>query len=254
MSTILNTLKKLEEEKSVLEKNINLKGLLLQDQEFAYPKAQRQGPRTRGLLGGLMVGGALLGGLALYFFLVPETAFPVMENTRPLKNPPAIPEVKKAFGKAPANPGVPLARISKAPPEDIEDPYWDEDFFRPEDEFPLITKDAPIPEVEEPEGAAEIREIETLIQTAAAELESPVREEWAFALSGAQGIPGLNLRGIIFFSSNNPANHIFVATHDESNRKLRVGDAMSGATLETIEAQKAVFSYGGRLVETLIGK
>ena len=37
MSTILNTLKKLEEEKSVLEKNVDLKGLLLQGQETIYP-------------------------------------------------------------------------------------------------------------------------------------------------------------------------------------------------------------------------
>ena len=59
MSTILNTLKKLEEEKSVLEKNINLKGLLLQGQESTYPQFGRQAPRRWGLLGGLAAGGVL---------------------------------------------------------------------------------------------------------------------------------------------------------------------------------------------------
>ena len=263
MSTILNTLKKLEEEKSVLEKNIDLKGLLLQGQDSAYPKTRQQTPRTWGLLAGLTAGGALLGGLVLYFFLGPKTVSSGVEKPYSIKNAPAIPEVKEPQEKVLTSPGIPLARIAKAPPEEeFEDPYMDDEFFGPEGEFPVMAEDAPLVEVEEaePEGAAEIREIENLIETATAQTEiaSGVQSsglgESASSLTVAQAIPGLNLRGIIFFSPNNPANHVFVATQNESNTKLKVGDTVLGATLETIEAQKAVFSYGGQLVETPIGK
>ncbi len=37
MSTILKTLKKLEEEKSVLEKRLDLKDMVLQDEDSSYP-------------------------------------------------------------------------------------------------------------------------------------------------------------------------------------------------------------------------
>mgnify|MGYP003332923182 CR=1 FL=1 len=37
MSTILKTLKKLEEEKSVLEKRLDLKDMVLQEEDSSYP-------------------------------------------------------------------------------------------------------------------------------------------------------------------------------------------------------------------------
>ena len=54
-------------------------------------------------------------------------------------------------------------------------------------------------------------------------------------------------------NSDNPVNHIFVSTPNEKNRKLKVGETLLSATLEGIEAQKAVFSYQGQRVEKAIG-
>jgi len=255
MSTILNTLKKLEEEKSVLEKNINLKGLLLQGQEPAFPRLERHAPRNWGLLGGLIAGGGLLAGGVIYFLSLNEPRLNRMENTS-LPNQASVPErVKKLQQKAAASPGIPLAGIPEHEPDDEDDFLMDEDFFGPEDALsPAIKAPAPV-ELPEPEGSAQIREIENLIQSATSsnEMESQTPAERVSRLSGAQHLPGLKLRGIIFFSPNNPANHVFVATPTEKNRKLKVGDTLLDATLESIEAQKAVFSYQGQWVTALIG-
>ncbi len=78
-------------------------------------------------------------------------------------------------------------------------------------------------------------------------------EDQVFALSGPQHIPGLKLKGVIFFSPGNPANSIFIATPTEKNSKLKVGNTVLDATLESIEAQRAIFSYHGKMVEARIG-
>ena len=87
MSTILNTLKKLEEEKSVLEKNIDLKGLLLQGQESVYPQGGEGASRKWGAVGGLIIGGVLLGGLIVYFSNSPKTATLETKKTFALNQP-----------------------------------------------------------------------------------------------------------------------------------------------------------------------
>ncbi|GJL78930.1 MAG: hypothetical protein NPINA01_19190 [Nitrospinaceae bacterium] len=261
MSTILNTLKKLEEEKSVLEKNIDLKGLLLQGQDSAYPQVERQAPKKWGILGGLMAGAVLLGVVVYFFYLSKPEATQPENFTLPTK-PQVAQEKKRHLKPAASNPGIPLAGIPETEPAAMDDPWKDEDFFGPEDALPpealLPMEEIPrTAAVEAPalEGSEEIREIENLIQsaTSSSELEKQNLEEPVSRLSGLRHVPGVKLKGIIFFGSGNPANHVFVATDAEKNRKLKVGDTVLNATLESIEAKKAVFSYGGQWVETLIG-
>lgn len=257
MSTILNTLKKLEEEKSVLEKNVNLKGLLLQGQESIYPRFERQAPRKWGLFGGLVAGGLLLAGLALY--LVPFSA-PRSNGAKNIMMPrqaSLVPGIKKAPERVAANPGIPLSRIPEMEPVEEDDLLMDDDFFGPEHVISPVAEVSPPAVVAQPEpkGSAEIREIESLIQAATVP-SKVVRESFekqVFALRGAQHIPGLKLKGIIFFSPDNPANHVFVATPADKNRKLKVGDTLLDSILESIEAQKAIFSYQGQRVEAHIG-
>ena len=67
-------------------------------------------------------------------------------------------------------------------------------------------------------------------------------------------IPGLKIKGIIFFSSGSPSNHIFVSTLKSSNQKVRVGDSIESATLLKIESNGAVFSYRGDRVRLQIGE
>ncbi|MDA0691560.1 MAG: hypothetical protein O3A78_06635 [Nitrospinae bacterium] len=257
MSTILNTLKKLEEEKSVLEKNINLKGLLLQGQESTYPQFGRQAPRRWGLLGGLAAGGVLFAGLAIYYFSFSEPRLNRMGNINLSHQASLVPKIKKPPEKVATSPGIPLSGIPETEPVAEDDLLMDKDFFGPEDALPLMVETtAPaIVEQPEPNGSAEIREIENLIQAATipVEVASQSLEERVSSLNGVQHIPGLKLKGIIFFSPNNAANHVYVATNADKNKKLKVGDTLLDSTLESIEAHKAIFSYKGQRVEAHIG-
>ena len=261
MSTILSTLKKLEEEKSVLEKNIDLKGLLLQGQEPLYPQAIENESRKWGVVGGLVIGGVLLGGLMVHL-LNPTT--PNRPETKPvfaLKAISPISKVRKPSLPTRTNPGFPLAHIQETTPEpmyEMSDPMRDDDFFEPEDALILPLEPSP-PVIAEalPEGSQEIREIESLIQSAIATRETIAvdrKDISAFAPNPSLHIPGLKVKGIIFLNSDNPVNHIFVSTPNESNRKLRVGETLLTATLEAIESQKAIFSYQGQRVEKTIGE
>ena len=66
--------------------------------------------------------------------------------------------------------------------------------------------------------------------------------------------PGLKVKGIIFFSSGSPSNHIFVSTPKSSNQKVRVGDSIESATLLKIDSNGAIFSYKGERVHLQIGQ
>jgi len=259
MSTILSTLKKLEEEKSVLEKNIDLKGLLLQGQEPLYPQAIESETRKWGVIGGLIIGGVLLGGLMVHLL---NPATPNLPESKPafaLKAVSPASEVRKPSLPTRTNPGFPLAHIQETTPEpmyEMSDPMRDDDFFGPEDALILPVEPSP-PVMDETQGSQEIREIESLIQSAIATRETDTVDREAisaFAPNPSLYIPGLKVKGIIFLNSDNPVNHIFVSTPNDNNRKLRVGETLLTATLEAIEAQKAIFSYRGQRVEKTIGE
>jgi hypothetical protein len=261
MSTILNTLKKLEEEKSVLEKNVDLRGLLLQGQETIYPQvedAQSQKWRT---VGGLVVACVLLGGLMVY---LTDSSTISLPETKPVFAPKPIsppPKTNKPFMQPKTSPGFPLAGIQDIGPSAVTAPgtdsMYDDDFFEPENTLVLPVETSP-PVMDEvlPEGTEEIREIESLIQSAIIAGEADTVNLYdisGFTPNNSPDIPGLKVKGIIFLNSDNPINHIFVSTPNEKNRKLKVGETLLSATLEGIEAQKAVFSYQGQRVEKAIG-
>ena len=261
MSTILNTLKKLEEEKSVLEKNVDLKGLLLQGQETIYPQVEDTQLQKWRTVGGLVVACVLLGGLMVY---LTDSSTISLPETKPIFAPkPISPPSKtnKPFRQAKTSPGFPLAGIQDIVPSAMTAPgadlMYDDDFFEPENTLVLPVETSP-PVMEEalPEGTEEIREIDSLIQSAIATGETDtgnLAEISEFTPNNSPDIPGLKVKGIIFLNSDNPVNHIFVSTPNEKNRKLKVGETLLSATLEGIEAQKAVFSYQGQRVEKAIG-
>ncbi|GEM_PF-2795906 len=67
-------------------------------------------------------------------------------------------------------------------------------------------------------------------------------------------IPELKLKGIIFFSDGNPANYIFVSSQGESNVKLKVGESIMGATLQSIQLNRAIFTKNGKTGFVEMGK
>ena len=66
-------------------------------------------------------------------------------------------------------------------------------------------------------------------------------------------IPGLKVKGIIFFSPDSSSNHIFVSNAQSSNHKMRIGDTINSATLMKIKSTGAVFAYKGESVFMEIG-
>ena len=94
-----------------------------------------------------------------------------------------------------------------------------------------------------------------LIQTATSESIQPQSNPYPEELiSRGISIPKLKVKGIIFFASGSPSNHIFVSTSEIKNRKVRVGDTVQSATLIHIESNRVVFSYQGKMVHLRIGE
>jgi hypothetical protein len=99
----------------------------------------------------------------------------------------------------------------------------------------------------------EILEIDEIIKNAtrlALKDESPSN---SVASNTSELLPGLQVKGVIFFNDNDPANYIFVSTPTEKNKKLKAGDVVMNATLESIEPNWVVFTLDGNPVEFEIG-
>ena len=246
MSTILETLKKLEEDKRLLEKDLDLKELVLQEDH--KPRKLLKISSKKFVPVGQVVVGVLIG-LALVWGLKPSAKNEVapFSQANPAQKPPSV--YKKRFG---ATMGIPLSNISE------QEQRYEENVS--ENLPPVIETFAPPPVLGIRESFAEseaqgINEIRDLIQTAklAAEQHEPFAYPVELATRGIS-IPRLKVKGIIFFSQGSSSNHIFVATSESKNRKIRVGDTVQSATLMHIESNRVVFSYRGENVHLRIGE
>ena len=246
MSTILETLKKLEEDKRLLEKDLDLKELVLQEDH--KPRKLLKISSKKFVPVGQVVVGVLIG-FALVWGLKPSAKNEVapFSQANPAQKPPSV--YKKRFG---ATMGIPLSNISE------QEQRYEENVS--ENLPPVIETFAPPPVLGIRESFAEseaqgINEIRDLIQTAklAAEQHEPFAYPVELATRGIS-IPRLKVKGIIFFSQGSSSNHIFVATSESKNRKIRVGDTVQSATLMHIESNRVVFSYRGENVHLRIGE
>ena len=250
MSTILETLKKLEEDKRRLEKNLDLKKLVLQEDRKPSSHKLLKISSKKFMSVGQVIAGILIG-LALVWGFKPSAKNEVthFSQANPAQKPPRI--FKKRSG---ATVGIPLSNIPeyrKRYEENIsENPPSVLEAFAPP---PVLEIRQPFAE---PEALPrEINEIRDLIQTAklAAEQHEPFAYPVELATRGIS-IPRLKVKGIIFFSQGSSSNHIFVATSESKNRKIRVGDTVQSATLMHIESNRVVFSYRGENVHLRIGE
>ena len=250
MSTILETLKKLEEDKRLLEKNLDLKKLVLQEDRKPSSHKLLKISSKKFMSVGQVIAGILIG-LALVWGFKPSAKNEVthFSQANPAQNPPLI--FKKRSG---ATVGIPLSNI----------PEYRQRYEENISENPpsVLEAFAPPPVLEirqpfaEPEALPrEINEIRDLIQTAKLAAEQP--EPFVYPVESATrgiSIPRLKVKGIIFFSQGSSSNHIFVATSESNNRKVRVGDTVQSATLTYIESNRVVFSYHGENVHLRIGE
>lgn len=256
MSTILKTLKKLEEEKSILEKKLDLKELVLQEkdsldidssvsQKFIWKSC-------------LLLVGTVLG--SFWFWK---------------DNPPGKPVsqvVQAHFGYLPRNipvkkptvssvPGIPLSNI----PEQVrlqisQDPSTENQSTKLLKENSAIERKTVEPANRIVSGIRsnhsyeqDVFEIQSLISSAKSLANEP-EEIQNPQINIHISIPNLKVKGIIFFSPDSSSNHIFVSNAQSSNHKMRVGDTINSATLMKIESTGAVFAYQGESVFMGIGQ
>jgi hypothetical protein len=257
MSTILKTLKKLEEEKRILEKGLDLKGLVLQDEENIFFNSPSK--TTRKIF---LVGAILLSGIALVLFWTSKGKPPENQVARvsqkntvhykvstPLKNQYAIPV-----------PGIPLSNIPEQEKPD-QSPSIENNFYAIEKKIPtyvektiktvkppvVVTRDNP-----QKHQTHDVLEIQSLIATAKSLANEP-EEVHIPQINNNLSIPGLKVKGVIYFSPESSYNHILVSTPKSNNHKMRVGDSIDSATLMKIESTGAVFTYQGQIAFLNIG-
>ena len=244
MSTILKTLKKLEEDKRFLEKDLDLKELVLQEDQKLPVTLEIS--RKIFLITGLILAGIIV--VTLVFFGRPSvkneevyfSQVPQGQKPAPIVRKEDVPTLGISLSNIPEQRQHYEERARKSPPQ--------------------IIKKAPVREIFQPIAEPEpfphdINEIRDLIQTAKSESIQPQSNPYPEELvSRGISIPKLKVKGIIFFASGNPSNHIFVSTSEIKNRKVRVGDTVQSATLMHIESNRVVFSYQGETVHLRIGE
>ena len=241
MSTILETLKKLEEDKKLLDRELALKELVLSEDKRSQVTLKIS--RKSFLIAGLVFLAIILTGL-IFFKRTPNethlTYLPPVELQQKLE--PVESKVSDSTV------GIPLSNIPERRQPNREKAG----------ENSLQDKKAPARNLLQSVVEHELPKIETIrdvIQNTKTETEpsqlKPYPEE---LVSRGVSIPNLKVKGIIFFSSGSPSNHIFVSTLESKNRKARVGDTIQSATLTHIQSNRVIFSYQGETVQLRIGE
>ena len=258
MSTILKTLKKLEEEKSVLEKELDLKELVLQDEENLFFNSSSETLRKIFLISAI-----LFSGIAFGLFLAWKGSPP--ENQVVRVSPPntdyykASTPVRNQY--VTPVPGIPLSNIPEQE-KPYQSPAVENSYYAVEKEIQKnvdrTIEPASSPAVlardnSQKQQRRDAYEIQSLIATAKLLADEP-EEILIPQINKSLSIPDLKVKGIIFFSPESPSNHIFVSTQKSNNHKMRVGDSIDSATLMKIESTGAVFAYKGETAFMNIGR
>ena len=241
MITILKTLRKLEEEKSTLNQKLDLKGMLLKEDQ-AYQKSIKLDRHNFFLLIVIVVSLLILGGTASYYWSSSS------ERPKPLKHIPNNKPIEQALllkdpSRLRAFEGVPMAAISN-----------NELALKPES-----NKHIPLKQVTQllPGKAPEISTYNDLEKT-----ENHIWSKTTLAKNNpaisskiqSGVIPGIKVKGIIFFDKDNSSNHIIANTKSNSNLKLRVGETIQGSILKSIHPNHVIFLSNGGLIEVNIGR
>ncbi|MBI5427693.1 MAG: hypothetical protein HZA02_05355 [Nitrospinae bacterium] len=281
MSTILDILKKLEEEKSVLEQGLDLKGMVLRREPPVYSRSNRERPSPVRIFSALVVSGIIVGvGLGV-FLIQPEmgktetTALPERKAQAPKASPPpAVSKPEEAV--APPTPareekkeerlGIPLASIGeedgKSGPAEEPIPViaLPEIPARNAGAKPAQAQSQAQPQAGPAREAAEgsvpdFKDINAIIENSRVEkVEAVVRPKNDPLPYSPLRIPGVKVKGIIYFGKDNPANYILVASLQNVSQKMKVGEEISGATLKEVQPSFAVFSYQGEMAQLRIGE
>jgi len=240
MSTILKTLRKLEEDKNALDQKLDLKGMILK--EDVTSEKSIKSDRRKFFLLIAMVTGLLIAGVVFYHWApnyeTPSSPKHVLNKTPTQKTVPF-----KDSSRPRAFEGVPMTAISsnelvsKAEPNKSlsSKPFTE---LLPEKTTPIST-------------SSDTEEIKKFIRSIVA----LTKKQPTLPPTIQSGhIPGIKIKGVIFFDKGSASNHIIATTENNSNLKLRVGETVQGAVLKSIHPNYVLFFHDNQLIEVGIGR
>ena len=243
MSTILKTLRKLEEDKNTLDQKLDLKGMLLKE-DITSQKSIKSDRRNFFLLMA-MATGLLITGVAFYPW-APNDETPSSPKHVLNKTPTRQTTTSKDSFRPRAFEGVPMEAISSNE---------------------LVSKTEPNKSLSS-KLFTELLPEKTILASTSSDTEE-TKKFTKFARSTvalAKGkptmpptiqsghIPGIKIKGVIFFDKGSSYNHIIATTENNSNLKLRVGETVQGAVLKSIHPNHVIFFHHNPLIEVGIGR
>ena len=240
MSTILKTLRKLEEDKNTLDQKLDLKGMLLKEDTSSQKSIKSD--RRKFFLLIAMVTGLLIAGVVFYHW-APNYETPSSPKHILNKIPTQQTIPFKDSSRPRAFEGVPMTAIasnelvSKAEPNKSlsSKPFTE---LLPEKTTPVSTS----------------RDTEEIKKFMGSTVALTKKQPTLPPTIQSGHIPGIKIKGVIFFDKGSSSNHIIATTENNSNLKLRVGETVQGAVLKSIHPNYVIFFHHNQLIEVGIGR
>jgi len=244
MSTILKTLRKLEEDKNTLDQKLDLKGMLLKE-DITSQKSIKSDRRNFFLLMIAMVTGLLIAGVVFYGWAPNHETLSSPKHVLN-KTPIQQTTLSKGSFRPRAFEGVPMAAISSnelvsktEPNKSLSSKLFTE--LLPEKTIPASTSS----DTEETKKFTKFARSTVALAKGKPTIPPTIQ-------SG--NIPGIKIKGVIFFDKGSSYNHIIATTENNSNLKLRVGETVQGAVLKSIHPNHVIFFHHNQLIEVGIGR
>jgi hypothetical protein len=225
MSTILKTLRKLEEEKNILDQKLDLKEMLLQEETIDAQTIQTE-RRTFFIILSVVVVLFIAGGITFY------QSVPTDKITTPAIHIPVkiLPQsLSKDSSKLGSFEGVSMSVIPSE--EEILKPT-----IKEADKFSTSNN---LEKTKRP-----IKSTTTLKKNSTI---APLAIQNGY-------IPNVKVKGIIFFGKGSLSNHIIITSKNNSNLKLQVGNSIQSAVLKDIHPSHVIFLYQDQMIKVGIGQ